>query len=219
MKRTTKTSRTAGYLEKIFRRLNDNYFNGELEEPIITIAPTKNAYGHITCSKIWKRNDDSAFEINISSYYIDRPIEEVVSTLLHEMVHEYNLMRGIQDCSRGGTYHNTKFRDKAESVDLHIEHDPRYGWTITSPTDKLLEFIISEGWEDISIGRDGGYGTYTGTGSGNSTGGKTPTTPTVPKKQTSWKYVCPSCGLIVRSTRDLTMKLGCIDCGTILLEA
>ena len=40
MKETVKTSRTAGYLEKIFRALNVKYFNGELEEPIITIQST-----------------------------------------------------------------------------------------------------------------------------------------------------------------------------------
>ena len=37
MKQTIKTSRAAGYLEKMFRSLNDHYFNNELEEPIITI--------------------------------------------------------------------------------------------------------------------------------------------------------------------------------------
>ena len=46
MKETVKTSRTAGYLEKIFRALNAKYFNGELEEPIITIQSTPRAYGH-----------------------------------------------------------------------------------------------------------------------------------------------------------------------------
>ncbi len=45
MKETVKTSRTAGYLEKIFRALNVKYFNGELEEPIITIQSTPRAYG------------------------------------------------------------------------------------------------------------------------------------------------------------------------------
>lgn len=48
MKETIKTSRTAGYLEKIFRALNAKYFNGELEEPIITIQSTPRAYGHVT---------------------------------------------------------------------------------------------------------------------------------------------------------------------------
>lgn len=34
MKDTIKTSRTAGYLEKIFRAVNADWFGGELEEPI-----------------------------------------------------------------------------------------------------------------------------------------------------------------------------------------
>lgn len=45
MKETVKTSRTAGYLEKIFRALNAKYFDNQLEEPIITIQSTPKAYG------------------------------------------------------------------------------------------------------------------------------------------------------------------------------
>lgn len=48
MKETVKTSRTAGYLEKIFRAVNAKYFGGQLEEPIITIQSTPKAYGHVT---------------------------------------------------------------------------------------------------------------------------------------------------------------------------
>ena len=44
MKETVKTSRTAGYLEKIFRALNARYFEGQLEEPIITIQSTPRAF-------------------------------------------------------------------------------------------------------------------------------------------------------------------------------
>ena len=51
MKETIKTSRTAGYLEKIFRTLNAHYFDNELEEPIITIQSTPRAYGHVTVAK------------------------------------------------------------------------------------------------------------------------------------------------------------------------
>lgn len=52
MKETIKTSRTAGYLEKIFRALNTDWFGGELEEPIITIQSTPRAYGHVTKDEI-----------------------------------------------------------------------------------------------------------------------------------------------------------------------
>ena len=35
MKQTIKTIRTAGYLEKIFRALNEHYFEGQIEEPVM----------------------------------------------------------------------------------------------------------------------------------------------------------------------------------------
>lgn len=65
MKDTIKTSRTAGYLEKIFRAVNADWFGGELEEPIITIQSTPRAYGHVTVSKVWKRKGEQRHELNI----------------------------------------------------------------------------------------------------------------------------------------------------------
>ena len=114
MKETVKTSRTAGYLEKIFRTLNADWFSGELEEPIITIQSTPRAYGHVTVAKTWKRKDEDRHELNLGAETLNRPIEEVVATIMHEMVHLYNIANGVQDCSRGGTYHNKRFRDEAE---------------------------------------------------------------------------------------------------------
>lgn len=37
MKEIVKTSRLAGQLEKLFSKLNADFFNGELETPVITI--------------------------------------------------------------------------------------------------------------------------------------------------------------------------------------
>ena len=86
MKETVKTSRTAGYLEKIFRALNAKYFNGELEEPIITIQSTPRAYGHVTVAKAWQRGDTTRHELNIGAGTLARPIENVVATTLHECI-------------------------------------------------------------------------------------------------------------------------------------
>ena len=128
MKQTIKTSRTAGYLEKIFRALNEHYFEGQIEEPVITIQSTPRAYGHVTVAKDWQRADGGArHELNIGAGTLDRPIENVTATVLHEMVHLFNLQVGIQDTSRGGTYHNKRFRDAAEARDLHISYDKRIG--------------------------------------------------------------------------------------------
>ena len=153
MKETVKTSRTAGYLEKIFRALNAKYFGGQLEEPIITIQSTPRAYGHVTVAKAWHKGTTTRHELNIGAGTLDRPIENVVATMLHECVHLWNMQQGIQDTSRGGAYHNKRFRDAATARDLDISYDPRIGWSITQPTDALCEFILDQGWTDIQMNR------------------------------------------------------------------
>lgn len=99
MKQTVKTSRAAGQLEKMFRVLNQHYFEGKLPEPIISLKKTPSAYGHITCAKVWQAGEESKYEINISSATLNRPIEDTTATLLHEMVHEHCLESGIKDTS------------------------------------------------------------------------------------------------------------------------
>lgn len=209
MKQTIKTSRTAGYLEKLFRTLNERYFDNTIEEPIITIQSTPRAYGHVTVSKAWhKANGDERHELNIAAGTLDRPIEEIVSTLLHEMVHLMNLQNGVQDCSRGGTYHNRKFKAAAEACDLHIDYDERIGWSVTSPTEALIDFIIEEGWEDICMSREDGCISRTPE---RGSPDRTPTTPTTPKKSSTRKYICPGCKMSVRATREVNIICG--DCG------
>ena len=212
MKETTKTSRVAGYLEKMFRAINADSFAGKLEEPIITIMSTPGAYGHVTVSKVWRAKGSERYELNMAADWLERPIENVVSTLIHEMTHLYNMQMGIQDCSRGGTYHNKKFKEEAEKHMIAIEKHEKYGWTLTSPTDALLEYIMEQGWGDIDMGRGclfgllGGKDTgKPGKGAQGSAGGEDE-----PKKGSSRRYQCPSCKAIVRATKDL--KIICGSC-------
>lgn len=209
MKQTIKTSRTAGYLEKLFRTLNERYFDNSIEELIITIQSTPRAYGHITVAKAWRKgNGDLRHELNIAAGTLDRPIEEIVATVLHEMVHLANLQAGVRDCSRSGTYHNKRFKTTAEACDLRIEYDPRIGWSVTSPTEALIDFIISNGWEDIRMSREDGCISRT---PGRGSPDRTPTTPTTPKKSSTRKYICPGCKMSVRATREVNIICG--DCG------
>lgn len=209
MKETVKTSRAAGQLEKMFRTLNRDSFNGELEEPIITIQSTPGAYGHVTVAKTWKRKNDWRHELNMAADWLERPIEEVTATLIHEMVHLYNLKNNIQDCSRGGTYHNRKFKEEAEKHMISIEKDEKYGWTITKVTEELIEYIIAQGWEDFQMSRFPLYGIKApggektkGGNAGSPGGGQEK-----PKK-TSWKHVCPQCKAIARTTKEIPLICG-----------
>ena len=116
MKQLTSYNRVAGYLNKIFDLLNAEYFENELSRPTITIQSTPKAYGHFSLKDdTWVSTIGNSHEINIGAGTLARPIEEVIATLLHEMVHYFNYQNGIQDCSRGNTYHNKRFKAAAES--------------------------------------------------------------------------------------------------------
>lgn len=209
MKETIRTSRTAGYLEKIFRAINADSFGGVIEEPIITIQSTKGTYGHVTVGKAWKRKDELRHELNISADWLSRPIENVVATMIHEMVHLYNIQNGVQDCSRGGSYHNKYFRDEAEKHMISVAKHEKYGWTLTSPTDTLLEYIMEKGWDDIKMERGFLYGlTPPAGGKDTNTAPGTPIAPVKPKGSNSRKHTCPKCRAIARTTRDIKLICG-----------
>ena len=108
------------------------------------------------------------------------------------------MQQGIQDTSRGGAYHNKKFRDAATARDLNISYDKRIGWSITQPTDALCEFILDQGWTDIQMNRIEWSFAPRGAGSGNAAGGETGKAPTTNRNSHHRKYVCPCCGNSVR---------------------
>lgn len=207
MKELIKNSRVSGYLEKIFRRLNADKFGGQLETPIITIQSTPRSYGHITVGKVWSQvNGMQQYELNIGAGTLSRPIENVVATMLHEMVHLYHLMLGIQDTSRGCTYHNKKFKGKAEEVGLVIDYDSRIGWSITSPSESLIDYIIGQQWEDILINRQEVLRIPVGGKSANSDQDNAP----IKKPSSTRKYQCPCCSMSVRATK--VVRIMCMDC-------
>ena len=213
MKRTVNYQRALVQLNKIYKAVNEYYFNNELEPVTITIQSTVKAYGHCSVSKVWTDTDgNKTRELNIAAEYMSRPIENVVATMIHEASHIYNLQNGINDTS--GYYHNKRFKKTAEELGhLRIDHDSKYGWTVTSPTDEgeknTLQFCLDYGFDDILTSRDTGLPIATGTGT--TTTGNSGGTPIRPKKPTnSRRYVCPCCGAIVRSTRPVNIL--CLDC-------
>ena len=88
MKQLTSYNRVAGYLNKVFDLLNEEFFESALSRPTITIQSTPKAYGHFTLNNdTWVSTVGSTHEINIGAGTLSRNIESVVATLLHEMIH------------------------------------------------------------------------------------------------------------------------------------
>ena len=219
MKQLTTYCRAAAYLNTVFDLLNARYFDSALSRPVITIQSTPKAYGHYTKFDAWSIDGEKGMrEINIGAGTLSRPIENVVSTLLHEMCHYWNDLQGVKDCSRGNTYHNKHFKTAAEARDLIVTHHDTYGWAITAPSDALVEFCIENNLSEIRLNRnDGtslriaGTGTHAGSSGGSSNGTQ------VKKPSSTRKYICPCCGLSVRATK--AVNIGCLDCLEPLIPA
>lgn len=208
-----------GKLEKLFSSLNVQFFNGELQRPVITVSPdtTKGAYGWCTSWRAWTDKEpkpfsemtpeeiealkaDGYYEINLCAEHIARPFMEIVETLLHEMVHLYNLHIGVQDTSRHGFYHNKKFKEAVEAHGLTVTKNSKYGYSETTLNDEAKSFVQSMGNTKFELYRKPIL----------KMGGTS-------QKQSSRKYVCPCCGAIIRATKEVHVICG--DCDIAFEEA
>lgn len=220
MKELIEYDRVTIYLDKLSDYVRNEMFP-DLQKPVITLQKTTGSYGHFETVPMWKCADGSErYEINLGSETITRPIENVVATLIHEYTHYYNHMHGIKDVSRGGTYHNKKFKEEAEKHMIHIDHDDRIGFSITSPTDELIEWCINHDLQDIKLGRGMDFYSLfgikpTGTSKKPTTG--TRTAPTTKKPSSTRKYICPICKTSVRATKDVNIM--CMDCNEQMIKA
>lgn len=216
MKQIVKMSRLAGMLEKAFNLLNADWFDGKLETPIITIIPTPRAYAHYTTANVWKTANGGKREINVASGTLDRPLEEIISSLMHEMVHMWNdMVLNVQDTSRGGQWHNRMFAIEAEKHGLTVEKSPKYGYAFTTYDESLMDWIIAhDELREIEMCRSNIWHNASGIGGKAASGGAPAATST---NSHSRKYICPKCGNSVRATKAVNVICG--DCMERMQEA
>lgn len=214
MKQITNMSRLVNQLEKMFRELNRDFFDGRLETPIITISPVAKEYAHYTPWDAWQTKDKQRREINIASGTLDRTIELIAASLVHEMVHMYNdTVLNVQDTSRQGTYHNRLFAEACSEHGLICTRTERYGWSRTEPDDRLLEWVLlHDEFREIEMcRREGGAGAV-GIGTKAAQGGAGAAT----LKGHSRRYICPCCHTIIRATKQVNIICG--DCMQKMVE-
>lgn len=187
-------------LEDLFSLFNEHYYNSELEMPVITISPDiRGCYGWCTAGKVWRNQENGYYEINFCAEYLSRSFEDICGTMLHEMVHLYNVQHDIKDCSRGGTYHNRKYKFEAEKRGLTVQHDEKYGWAATDLSDEARDYIARLGVQSFELHRV-----------------RIPKTVRAPRTP-SQKYVCPVCGAKVRASTDV--NVACMNCRVMMQKA
>lgn len=188
-------------LENAFDALNARFYDGAINPPCITVAEgsTRSARGWVTVFEVWHQNDNSAYELNVSGDYLNRPAIDVATTLAHEMVHLENLRLGIQDTARNGIRHNKKFAETAEKHGMiHIKRDDfdKVGFSGVEFPAELHDEVLTlcaDLVKELTIYRDA-----------NIKGEKKKA------KSTVLKYVCPVCGNSCRATKPISIM--CMDC-------
>lgn len=202
-------SRAINYLEHIYSNLNADFFNDELPIPVITVQSKPGTYGHCTRGQVWQRKDGHAYELNIAAEVLNYHIEDTIDTMLHEMVHLYCRENNIKETSRGGKYHNGRFKEEAEKRGLECYKAGQYGWN-TRPGDKLIEYAMNKGWNEILLGRNSLPPAMRNGATEGAAQAGTPAPQPGKRPSSTRKYICPCCKQSIRATKDVNIICG--DC-------
>lgn len=201
---TAKYLGTVNYLSRLYDFCNDKLFGGELTKPVITVQRDERnkTNGWWSVKKVWKENTDDKgeHELNITAQQLNRPINEIAATMIHEMCHQYASVHNMQDTSRSGNYHNKLFKKIAESHGLTVECEKTIGWSVTSLTAEtaaMIDEFVKDNPADIIYRLPVFKGESV-------------------KTSSTRKYVCPVCGMSVRATKEVHIQ--CVDCNQLLQE-
>ncbi|MGD9795035.1 MAG: hypothetical protein AB7V43_16310 [Acidimicrobiia bacterium] len=104
----------------------------------------------------WMADGQVRGEVLLAGEALHLQPSQVFEVLLHEAAHGLNAARGVQDASRGGRYHNGKFKSAAEELGLVVTSMPPYGWAHTAlgpNASKVYEPDISRLGDAMRIAR------------------------------------------------------------------
>jgi hypothetical protein len=103
-----------------------------------TIDKGPHRLGHFAPNR-WHSNAHAAGdplpEVFVSGEGLRAGGTQVLGTLLHEGAHALGHVKGIQDTSRGGRYHNKRYKDLAELLGLEVAQVGAIGWSDTTVPD------------------------------------------------------------------------------------
>jgi len=207
--------------QQAFDYFNQELFGNHLPQVILNFSRSGSHTIAFYAPKRWQqeetRVDQQALdEISLNPKYLGMSMEEIMSSLVHEMVHLWQFAFG--NPSRR-SYHNKEWAMKMKEVGLQP-----YDGTGKETGQNVSHKIIEDGlfqkvfqtmpeshslpWR-VFIEGDGERGGKKATGEGKQLG-KEPTSQPKSKSGKRLKYSCPSCETNIWGKEGL--RIGCIDC-------
>jgi len=187
---------------RAFDFLNAELFGGKLPDTMITMQRSRRSRGYFSSERFdHRRSADVVDEIALNPCtFIARPDKEIISTLLHEMVHLWQFHFGKP--SRRG-YHNKQWAEKMEGFGLMPSHTGEVGGKKTGQ--QMTHYIINGGAYDTkwkALLKSGYTLDYQD---------RQPIRPQEPRKL-KVRYACPTCSIHVWGKPDL--HIACVACST-----
>ena len=203
------TAETYAALQQAHDFFNERLFEGELPHCLMTLQRRRRAFGFFA-GGLWQatESDVKADEIALNpAHLMHRSIEETLSTLVHEMVHEWQHHFGKS--SRSG-YHNKEWAAKMIDVGLMPTNTGGPGGKLTGQS--MTHLIIEDGpfiraCRELIDQRGFKFPFVERSQNELERPLKEPAEPTDPSKT---KYHCQSCETNVWGKPDL--RLLCLDC-------
>jgi predicted SprT family Zn-dependent metalloprotease len=141
------TRETYDPLQQAYENLNRSLFEGELPNCLITLQRSKKSYGYFCGDRFGRADGTLTDEIALNpTYFRDRPQEDVLATLAHEMVHLWQHHFGKPG---RGRYHNKEWADKMRSIGLQPTSTGKDGGAETG--DVMDHIIVADGSFDRTV--------------------------------------------------------------------
>ena len=186
-------------LSRICNEINDRMFvpvKMDVGNICLLIYRKKGYNGYCYKDENWKVNGDGAREIALTDGAILGGINEIMTTLAHELIHAYHGVANVKGCS--GKYHNKKFASACDKIGLQYKIVPKHGVITPSQEHPIFTSILSSLTDserdiinNVSVLIDLG-------------------SPSKSKTKNLVVHICPVCGAKARATE--TTHLLCGDC-------
>lgn len=137
----TPTLATYNALQSAFDHFNSELFGGELPQCLMTLRSSSRVNGFMHQRRFVSLTGQQVSELGINpGYFALQSLEEVMSTVVHEMVHHWQNHFGTPSKSMP---HNQEWADKMQSIGLMPSHSGFPGGKRTGRS--MSDYILPDG--------------------------------------------------------------------------
>jgi hypothetical protein len=135
------TKETYDRFQKAYVYFNRALFEGQLPNCLITLQRSKRSYGYFSGERFGRTDGLVTDEIALNPrYFREHPVEQVLSTLVHEMTHLWQHHFGKPG---RGRYHNRQWAGRMKLIGLHPSSTEKEGGAETG--DCMSHYIVPGG--------------------------------------------------------------------------